>query len=101
MLRVTSIETDKATILKLEGNLSGPWVNELQQCWMGLVEKKVPVEVDLRALHFLDARGTSLLLLMERQGSRLFGSSPFVHELLHAEVLVRTTRPRKTFKREN
>jgi anti-anti-sigma regulatory factor len=101
MLRVTPIKTDEATVLKLEGNLSGPWVEELRQCWMELVGRNVRVEVDLQSVHFLDAQGTTLLLAMERQGSRLFGSSPFIHDLLHIEVLARTTRPGTTSKREN
>lgn len=101
MLRVTPIQSDGTTTLKLEGNLSGPWVDELRQCWMKLVEKKVPVEVDLRALHFLDSNGTTLLLGMERQGTRLFGGSPFIHSLLHGEAMVRTMRPHKSCKREN
>ena len=101
MLRITPIETDQVTTLKLEGSLSGPWVDELRRCWTELAEKDVRLEVDLRGLHFLDSRGTDLLLSMERQGSRLFGSSPFIHDLLHIEVLVRTTRVGKAYGKEN
>ena len=81
--------------------MSGPWVEELQHCWAELTAAKVPVEVDLRALNFLDARGTTLLLQMQRQGSRLFGGSPFVRDLLHTEELVRASKPRKSSKKEN
>jgi ABC-type transporter Mla MlaB component len=101
MLRVTQIQTGSSTTLKLEGNLSGPWVEELRQCWAKLVEEKVPVEIDLRGLSFLDPDGTTLLLHMEREGSRLFGSAAFIHDLLYTEALVRTTSPRKLYKREN
>jgi ABC-type transporter Mla MlaB component len=101
MLRVTPIQTESMTTLKLEGNLSGPWVDELRQCWTKLVEDHIPLEIDLRGLSFLDPDGTTLLLHMEREGTRLFGSSAFIHDLLHIEALVRTTRPRRSFKREN
>jgi ABC-type transporter Mla MlaB component len=101
MLRVTPIQTGNSTTLKLEGSLSGPWVEELRRCWAKLAAEKVAVEVDLSALNFLDAKGTTLLLQMQRQGSRLFGSSPFVHDLLHTEELVRSTKPRKSSKKEN
>jgi hypothetical protein len=75
-------------------------VDELRQCWTKLVEKKIPVEVDLRGLNFLDSDGTSLLLRMEREGSRLFGSSAFIHDLLHTEALVRNTQARKSSKKK-
>ena len=101
MLRVTPLQTGKTTTLKLEGSLSGPWVEELRRCWAELAAEKVAVEVDLHALNFLDAKGTALLLQMEREGSRLFGSSPFVHDLLRTEELVRTTKPAKSSKKEN
>ena len=101
MFRATPIQTIRATTLKLEGNLSGPWVDDLRQCWTKLVEQHMPIEVDLRGLSFLDSNGTALLLCMEREGSRLFGSSAFIHDLLHTEALVRTTRPRTSSNKEN
>jgi anti-anti-sigma regulatory factor len=101
MLRVTPIQTEGATTLKLEGNLSGPWVDELRQCWMKLVGENVPVEVDLRSLHFLDSNGTTLLLGMESQGTRLFGGSPFIDSLLRSETIVRTMRSHKSPRKEN
>ena len=87
--------------LKLEGSLSGPWVDELQKCWGKLNRENVPVEVDLQGLNFLDQKGTSLLLQMEQRGSRLFGSSAFIHDLLKAEAPVQTRPPHKTSRKEN
>jgi ABC-type transporter Mla MlaB component len=101
MLRVTPIETGSTTTLKLEGNLSGPWVDELRRCWAKLMEENVPVEIDLRGLNFVDPHGTTLLLYMENQGSRLFGSSAFIHDLLHMEALVRATRPGESSRKES
>ena len=101
MLRVTPIQSGNTTTLKLEGNLSGPWVDELRQCWAKLMEAKSPVEIDLRGLNFLDSCGTALLLNMEGTGSRLFGGSPFIHDLLSAKTRVPRTRRIKLNQREN
>jgi hypothetical protein len=101
MLRVTPIESEGRTILKLEGNVSGPWVGELRQCWMKLAKENVPVEVDLRAVSFLDPDGTTLLLGMKRHGARLFGGSVFIDSLLQAESAAQTARSRKSSKKEN
>jgi ABC-type transporter Mla MlaB component len=101
MLRVTAIPTGSSMTLKLEGSLSGPWVDELRNLWTNISAENVTVQVDLRALNFLDRDGTSLLLRMENEGSRLTGISPFIRALLRGELLVRTTRVRKSKKREN
>ena len=85
MLRVTRIETPDATTLKLEGKLAGPWVDEVRHCWTKLVEQKIRVDADLQGLSFVDASGTTLLLQMERQGTRLVGGSAFIRCLLHPE----------------
>jgi ABC-type transporter Mla MlaB component len=86
MLRVTRIERQGGTTLKLEGKLAGPWVDEVTNCWTKLVDQKIHVEVDLEGLSFVDASGTALLLRMERQGSRLLGGSAFIRCLLHPEL---------------
>ena len=101
MLRITTTQTESRMTLKLEGNLSGPWVEELRGYWAKLAQAGVPVEIDLRGLFFLDAGGSSLLRRMEQEGSRLFGSSAFIQALLHTEELVEVTRPRKSSKGEN
>jgi anti-anti-sigma regulatory factor len=98
MLRVTRIEKPKATTLKLEGKLCGAWVEELRQCWSNLVEEKIPVEVDLEGLSFLDASGTTLLLQMERRGTLLLRGSAFVRCLLHPEPFRGKTDGQKSVK---
>jgi hypothetical protein len=85
MLRVAQFETPAKTTLKLEGKLAGPWVDEVSNCWANLVKKETHADVELDGLSFVDERGTTLLLQMERQGSRLLGGSAFIHCLLHPE----------------
>jgi hypothetical protein len=101
MLRITPIHAENATTLKLEGDLSGPWVDELRECWASLAEQRIPVEVDLRAVYFLDLEGTTLLLGMQRDGVRLFDGSVFIDSLLQAEGAAQTARLRKSSKKEN
>ena len=101
MLRITPVETGTTTTLKLEGSLSGPWVDELRRCWTKLAEGARPVEVDLRGVGFSDTDGAMLLRRMERQGSRLVGSSLFLRHLLHTEARPRSAALRKSSKREN
>src|ERR1700694_1436647 len=88
VLRVTSLEMNGSSVLKLEGKVSGPWVDELQHCWSGVAQQKertaVKVKVDLRGVSYLDNRGRDLLLHMEREGAALVEGSDFVRQLLKA-----------------
>jgi hypothetical protein len=101
MLRVTRIGTPEAATLKLEGKLAGPWVDEVKDCWMRVVEQKIPVDVDLQWLSFVDAPGRSLLLEMERQGTRLVSGSAFIRCLLHPELFRQTLKHRESVAKES
>src|SRR5580704_17384237 len=86
VLRVTPMEMNGSPVLKLEGKVSGPWVDELQHCWSGVAQNKdqAAVKVDLRGVSYLDSRGRDLLLHMERQGASLVECPDFVRQLLKA-----------------
>ena len=101
MLRVTPIRHERATTLKLEGSLSGPWVDVLRKCWAELAEAHTPVDVDLRGLNFLDSSGAALLLDMERSGFRNFGSSAFINDVLYCEKILLNPWPNKLTARGN
>lgn len=76
MLRITTNETNDGVTLKLEGKVSGPWVDELERCWrlsMDIYKEKKLV-VDLSNVTFADASGKKLLCRMSREGGRLIGS---------------------------
>lgn len=47
----------------MEGKLTGPWVDELNRTWQSLVPSlgKKKLQLDLRAVAFVDARGRDLL----------------------------------------
>ena len=101
MLRITPIQTRRITTLKLEGKLSGPWVDELGRCWAGLARKKVPVRIDLRDVTFLDRLGRDLLLRMERRGTPLLECSEFLRDLLHPDGRRQAKRRQTPVKKES
>jgi hypothetical protein len=101
MLRISPIQTRQAVTLKLEGRLSGPWVEELRRCWASLAQDKVPVRINLRHVTFVDRPGRELLLRMERQGAPLVDCSEFLRELLHLDGRRPSRRRPKSVKKES
>ena len=87
MLRITNITTKRSPILKLEGKLSGPWVDELQKCWKAIAAgtHRDAIMIDMRGVSFMDHRGQALLLRMEREGASLTECSVFIRELLRGK----------------
>lgn len=68
MLRIT-IQTDAiGTTIELEGRLTGPWVEELKDCWEGARKGEREVSVSLKAVTFIDGAGKTVLMLMHRHG---------------------------------
>ena len=84
MLRVTRTDGNEGTTLKLEGKLSGPWVEELHMCWTNLSAEKHQnaVRVNLREVSYVDNRGRDLLIQMEREGALLVEDSDFIRHVL-------------------
>jgi anti-anti-sigma regulatory factor len=86
MLRITEI-TDGGpdVLLKVEGKLRGPWVEELSRVCAGLGRGEPrAVCLDLSAVTFLDEAGTRLLRELMR-GGVVVTASGFVAELLRRE----------------
>jgi ABC-type transporter Mla MlaB component len=85
MLRITWIDIDSSDsirTLKLEGKLSGPWVDELGRV---CGEPRVPpscLRLDLAAVTFIDSVGVKLLDDLIRRGATIVGCSGFIAELL-------------------
>jgi hypothetical protein len=83
MLRITTHETaDSTVLLRLEGKLFEPWIDELQR------SIKVPlknVRLDLSSLTFADVAGTQALAELIRGGAALGAASGFISALLHME----------------
>jgi len=73
MLRITIEEKDDAVVLRLEGQLIGPWVEDVEQCWRNVFTTlgQRSVQVDLSAVSFIDSAGGALLNRMHDAGFRL------------------------------
>jgi ABC-type transporter Mla MlaB component len=70
--------------LKLEGNLVGVWVTELEDCWRSAhssLEGR-SLCVDLVGVEQVDRAGRYLLALMRRNGARLIASGAVMTELV-------------------
>ena len=83
MLRITKQPIDETSIvLKLEGKLLEPWIEEIQRSINGSVNT---VKLDLSALAFADAAGIHALADWIRQGATLTACSGYVAALLQME----------------
>ncbi len=89
MLKITTLLNAKSTVLRLEGRLAGPWVQELERCWDSTVGTPTdhPLCLDLSAVTYVDSDGKDLLKKIHRQGAKLIASgcltSCIVNEIVH------------------
>jgi hypothetical protein len=81
MLRISEFRRDEARVVRLEGKLLEPWVEEVQGLFAGLEVATLP-ELDLSGLSFVDRAGVEMLQRLQRQGVRINACSPFVTELI-------------------
>jgi len=70
MLRITSQRQSDTVVLRLEGRLQGPWVDELSECWQRTreVSNDAAFRIELVDVCFVDAAGKALLTQMHRAG---------------------------------
>ncbi len=74
-------------ILKLEGRVGGPWVNELQLiCELFLHEGRV-LMLDLAGVSYVDADGVPVLMSFKSRGVTLNNCSQFVEEQLKCPMV--------------
>jgi hypothetical protein len=63
MLKITVHEDQTMDTVKLEGKIGGPWVEELERTWTALTPSlgSKKLQLDLRGVAFVDAKGRKLL----------------------------------------
>jgi ABC-type transporter Mla MlaB component len=73
MLRITITTDGSRTRIALEGRLVGPWVDQLQACWLRERATHQPgaLRIDLVDVSFIDAAGKRLLSSFHEQGAQL------------------------------
>ncbi len=69
MLKITFKDTPEITKVKLEGKLSGPWVEELERSWTEhSPQASENVIIDLSDVTYIDPEGKRLLARMVDKG---------------------------------
>ena len=83
MLKISGLELkDHAPTLRLEGQVIGPWVEELRGVCERLLAQGQPLTLDLAGVSFLDRDGITLLRGLAARHVALINRSPFVAEQL-------------------
>ncbi len=75
MMKITFCNSSETAVLKVEGKLAGPWVDELEKTWKDIkpMTKAENLRVDLCAVTYVDAEGRHLLEQMHKAGVDLVG----------------------------
>ena len=77
MLRITRmVGDDSGEILKLEGKLQGPWVDEAHDAYALSAAQASRTCLDLSGLTFADGEGAALLRELIRSGARPWAVLP-------------------------
>jgi hypothetical protein len=87
MLRLTrGADKDDSLTIKLEGKLSGPWVDEVRRACAAGEGSASRISLDLAELTFVDAGGKGLLRELIAEGMEVISLSSYVAELLRSEA---------------
>jgi hypothetical protein len=85
MLLIALIETPGGeSVVRLEGELIGPWVDELKALCEQRLDSHTPLSLDLADVRFADRQGVTLLHGLQARGVHLARCSLFVAEQLRA-----------------
>jgi ABC-type transporter Mla MlaB component len=87
MLKIARIDgRETQCLLRLEGRLVGPWVDELERACVEALAKASSVGLDLADVSFIDRAGVALLQRLGERGVALRNCSGFVSVLLSGSV---------------
>ncbi len=84
MLRITIDKNSRATTIRVEGRLTGPWVAELERTWRAVTSDPTDgrVSVDLTDVTFVGEEGKKLLEAMYGEGAKLKASGCVTRRLV-------------------
>ncbi len=83
MLKISIIsDSDQAIQFQLEGNLAGPWVEELRSLSDEALSQQKAVSLDLEKVRFVDPHGVGLLRDLARRHVSQVNCSQFVSQQL-------------------
>src|SRR5262245_42951133 len=85
MLRIARATAGRqAVVLRLEGTLVGPWVDELSRVCEPVLGGRSHLRLDLGGVSFVSREGAALLGSLRHRGAALDNCSTFVAEQLKA-----------------
>ncbi|MCI0623943.1 MAG: hypothetical protein L0387_20180 [Acidobacteria bacterium] len=88
MVRISEYgSSDGNRIIRLEGQVVGPCVTEVQTYCEGILSQGLTLTIDVAEVSFLDRKGVGLFRELMSQQVRLLNSSPFLNELLKPAAL--------------
>jgi len=84
MLRITVQPEPNRICLKLEGDLAGIWVTEVEESWRATLSMRGdrPLDLDLTGVAHVDRAGKYLLALLHWSGAHLIASGTRMTELV-------------------
>lgn len=82
MLRITTQAEGERTVLRAEGKLVPPWVEELESCWREHAGRNAEIVLDVRAITYVGAEGKELLGRIHRSGVTLLTAGITIKEML-------------------
>jgi hypothetical protein len=86
VLRISQVASPDATVtLRLEGQVRGPWVEELRSVCDQVLATESALSLDLTEVSFLDRQGVALCRRLRARHVALLHYSPFVAEQLKGE----------------
>jgi anti-anti-sigma regulatory factor len=102
MFRITVHDDPASVTFRLEGRLSGSWVQELQDCWQRTfaASPKPSVRFDLTDVTFIDAAGKEFLAARYREGHKLTAGGCLM-KFIVAEITGLPMPPRRLPEVEN
>lgn len=87
MLRISRTSVGGRIMLKLDGEISGRWVEELRAACRGALGVELPSDralvVDVADVSWIDAAGLALVQDLAERGVTLTNASPYLAELLN------------------
>ena len=79
MLKISvANDSGQAVQFQLEGNLAGPWVEELRRLADDALSQEKAVSLDLHGVRFVDTQGVALLRELSRRRISQVNCSQFV-----------------------
>src|ERR671925_918732 len=86
VLRISLVEAlDRAVTIRLEGQVRGPWVDELRRSCEQLLAQGSVLRLNLADVSFIDTDGVVLCRRLRERNVGILRCSPFVAEQLKSE----------------